>query len=201
MSKVEQSEENVRMVTASSSRQARRTCTALLDAFRDLFLSRRYADIRVADILRRADVGRSTFYEHFRNKDDLLKRSVTPIIAVLADAVGDDCERQRLEAVLEHFRENVRVTRGFLNGPLSARVVAVLTELIEDRLIAWRAKPAMPLNLAAAQIAGAQLALVRAWLNSDGPCRAQTLAAALHTSTAAMRRALFNGEPRALARG
>ena len=51
-------------------RRIQRTRSALLQAFVSLLLEpRRYDQIKVGDIVERANVGRSTFYEHFRNKD------------------------------------------------------------------------------------------------------------------------------------
>jgi hypothetical protein len=51
------------MMAASMDRRAARTRTALIEAFNHLALSQR-KQIRVADIVALANVGRSTFYEH-----------------------------------------------------------------------------------------------------------------------------------------
>ncbi|MFD7842339.1 TetR/AcrR family transcriptional regulator [Nocardia sp. NPDC059764] len=53
-------------------RRVRRTRAALHRALIELMLTRPYARITVRDIIDRADVGRSTFYAHYRDKDDLL---------------------------------------------------------------------------------------------------------------------------------
>lgn len=53
-------------------RRVRRTRQLLNDALLALMHERPYDDITVQDILERADVGRSTFYTHFYDKDDLL---------------------------------------------------------------------------------------------------------------------------------
>ncbi|MFI2283695.1 TetR/AcrR family transcriptional regulator [Nocardia beijingensis] len=41
----------------------------------ELMIERGYDRITISEILTRADVGRSTFYTHYRDKDDLLLRS------------------------------------------------------------------------------------------------------------------------------
>lgn len=64
-------------MTEPADRRVRRTRRALHQALIGLMLERGYARITVQDILDRADVGRSTFYAHFRNKDDLLVGSST----------------------------------------------------------------------------------------------------------------------------
>ncbi|RDI46283.1 TetR/AcrR family transcriptional regulator [Nocardia mexicana] len=60
-----------------TDRRVRRTRLALHQALIGLMLERGYARVTVQDILDRADVGRSTFYAHFQNKDDLLVVSST----------------------------------------------------------------------------------------------------------------------------
>ncbi len=182
------------MSAGGQSRQARKTRAAVLGAFRELALRRGYADIRVGDIIRLADVGRSTFYEHFRDKDDVLRQSLSGLLAVLAAAVGGGAERGRLAFVLDHFRENGRLARGLVNGPSSPQVVAALAGLVEGRLAVLAqgvAAPPVPLDLAAAQIAEGQIGLVRAWLNRGTPCPAAAVATALERTATAAARALF----------
>jgi AcrR family transcriptional regulator len=49
-----------------------KTRRALKDALTDLILEKGYEEVTVQDVIDRADVGRSTFYAHFMDKDDLL---------------------------------------------------------------------------------------------------------------------------------
>ena len=59
-------------------RRVSRSRRALKEALTDLILERGYESVTVQDVIDRADVGRSTFYAHFLDKDDLL-------MAILAD--------------------------------------------------------------------------------------------------------------------
>jgi AcrR family transcriptional regulator len=59
-------------------RRVARSRRALKEALTDLILERDYESVTVQDVIDRADVGRSTFYAHFLEKDDLL-------MAILAD--------------------------------------------------------------------------------------------------------------------
>jgi AcrR family transcriptional regulator len=61
-----------------ADRRVARTRRALKEALTDLILERGYESVTVQDVIDRADVGRSTFYAHFLDKDDLL-------MAILAD--------------------------------------------------------------------------------------------------------------------
>ena len=53
-------------------RRIQRTRQLLLDALIALILEKGYETITVQDIIDRANVGRSTFYSHFQDKEDLL---------------------------------------------------------------------------------------------------------------------------------
>ena len=68
-------------------RRVSRTRRALKEALTDLILEKGYEAVTVQDVIDRADVGRSTFYAHFIDKDDLL-------MAILADldVPGPDTE-------------------------------------------------------------------------------------------------------------
>ncbi|MFE3195659.1 TetR/AcrR family transcriptional regulator [Nocardia sp. NPDC059240] len=57
---------------ADGDRRVRRTRMALHRALIELMQQQPYTRITVRDIIDRADVGRSTFYAHYRDKDDLL---------------------------------------------------------------------------------------------------------------------------------
>jgi AcrR family transcriptional regulator len=59
-------------------RRVGKTRRALKEALTDLILEKGYEEVTVQDVIDRADVGRSTFYAHFIDKDDLL-------MAILAD--------------------------------------------------------------------------------------------------------------------
>lgn len=62
----------VPMNTKKLDRRVERTRQLLRDALVSLILEKGYQKITVQDIIDRANVGRSTFYSHFRDKQDLL---------------------------------------------------------------------------------------------------------------------------------
>jgi AcrR family transcriptional regulator len=51
-------------------RRVSKTRKALKEALTDLILEKGYEAVTVQDVIDRADVGRSTFYAHFIDKDD-----------------------------------------------------------------------------------------------------------------------------------
>lgn len=165
-------------------RRIERTRGMLLDAFRDLILEHGYAQIRVGDIINRANVGRSTFYEHFESKTDILRQSVGPLCEVLAQSVDQATQPPQLARIVDHFHENAKLARLVFSGASGRILVAALAERIETH-VAKRvqntngAKPVVPVRFIAQYIAQAQLALLDAWLVDPETCAARAIAQAL----------------------
>jgi len=185
-------------MTASKKpdRRVERTRLALLNAFRDLILGSGYDRMKVGDIISAADVGRSTFYEHFESKDDILKQSLSRPFGILADTVGKSYVPAHLVMMLEHFWENRRLARVVFSGTPRRVAARRLAELIEERLSAelrGGAKPVIPIPLVAAQLAEAQLGLIEAWVTGKPACSADALARALALGARAIVAALCGG--------
>ena len=162
---------------AGDDRRTRRTRTALVDAFNHLVLNRRQPRIRVSDIIAQADVGRSTFYEHYSNADALLLEALSRPFAILADAAAGRGDPERLAFLLTHFWENRRRARETLAGQVGDKARRLLADMVEARLDGQAL--AVPLRLASLQLAEAALAPIKAWVAGEAPCSAQTLAASL----------------------
>jgi AcrR family transcriptional regulator len=80
----------------SIDKRIQKTKRLLLDSFVSLIIERGYANVTVQDIIDKAKVGRSTFYSHFENKEQLLK--------------GDNMARLLLQnKVLTHASKNSEI--------------------------------------------------------------------------------------------
>jgi AcrR family transcriptional regulator len=75
----------------SPDRRVRRTRDLLHRALIELMIERGYERVTVTDVIDRADVGRSTFYAHYRDKDDLLVVSCTEFLRREIDRVRGTC--------------------------------------------------------------------------------------------------------------
>jgi AcrR family transcriptional regulator len=148
----------------SPDRRVARTHRALLQAFVDLMQERSYRSVTIADIVGRADVGRSTFYDHFRDKDEILLNSMEWMFAILADAVRPDAPRQPLDQLAAHFWSNRSLARTVLTPPVQPKLLRALTKIIEERLATG--KPANQ-RLRAVGIAAAQLGILEAWTRGE----------------------------------
>lgn len=51
----------------------------IYNAFADVLLEKDYSDVRIQDVLDKSGVARSTFYAHYKTKEDLLKSICTTI--------------------------------------------------------------------------------------------------------------------------
>jgi AcrR family transcriptional regulator len=174
------------MSSPPTARRVRRTRELLRSAFCSLIHEKGYDRITVQDILDRADVGRSTFYAHYRDKEDLLRSGFEDDHAALA-AEKDAAERQAgretpfLQPLLAVF-QHVEAYRQFW-GPTSRTgghdlVVRILQEGIDDLVRAhFRSQfpDADPNQLDAPMrfVASACMGLLMWWLDNDIPWSAQ----------------------------
>ena len=168
---------------SGNDRQRRRQATRddILRVFSTLLFERSYDAIRVADVIARADVGRSTFYEHFPTKLDLLRATLVMPFTPLADVVGDGSPA--LEGWVHHFRENQALGRVLFAEPTRKVMYRTLAELIEVRL---PLVSGLPEGLLAAQIAAAQFALLEPWILGKVALPAETLTEAIVRSSRAL---------------
>ena len=62
------------MSERKADRRSHRTKRSLSEALVDLIKEKRFDEITVQNVIDRAEVGRSTFYSHFRDKEDLFQQ-------------------------------------------------------------------------------------------------------------------------------
>jgi AcrR family transcriptional regulator len=115
-------------------RRTLKTRAALLSAFRELVLSQGYTAVTVGDVIRHANIGRSTFYLHFSGKRNLLKHSLDGLCTGLAACVDGNVAPERLVPLLEHFRDQRYLNRVFFEDPIRSIWVGRLAHLIEQLL-------------------------------------------------------------------
>ena len=126
-------------------RRSRRTRRMLKEAFFALVLEKGYDGVTIEDITDRADLGRTTFYLHYRDKEELLLESIVAIAEELIARLppeawrigdGDDGGRpveigdgtpaaaspsseavfDAIHVVFQHAAENIHLYRVFLRG-------------------------------------------------------------------------------------
>ena len=189
--------------------RVRRTRKNVVDSFADLAREHAYDEFTVGDVLAGADIGRSTFYAHYRGKDDILLQVFSVFFEMLADcleaAVSGRDEVGRLVGLLDHIGENRTMMRRLTTGPATEayqRCIGAFASMLEERiarhLAANSRAPVLPLAYVASSLARAELALVMDWL-SDGSrarCTAAEVARGMKSLAIATLDALAPGTQR-----
>jgi AcrR family transcriptional regulator len=184
MANTEQRRQIVRKSAGSATavppdRRVRRTRKLLHDAFISLVIEKGYEKITIQDILDRADVGRSTFYVHYRDKEALLTANF--------DAMHEQLEREldqiaatgpvdvALSAALlfEHAYRNQRMYRAMCGRQGGELVQRHLRRLIGD-VLRKRLGPQfqqvgaeVPADVATEFYTSAALGLLVWWIDKD----------------------------------
>jgi AcrR family transcriptional regulator len=152
--------------------RVRRSTHALGAALVELMLERDFGSITVQSILDRAGVGRSTFYAHYRNKQDVLHSSYERMFAGLERLLDrPSAYGARLVPVAEffsHVGEAGAVVDALRSaGQLEAMWdlgVAYVARMIERRIAAAPGTtPCLPPSLVARMLAGALMEMVQWW--------------------------------------
>ena len=166
-----------------------RTRTRLIEAFNQLVFAKTAGPIRVGQIIARAGVGRSTFYDHFANAEAIHMAALSrPLTGLAAPAAGTGTQKQ-LQSMLDHFLGNRARAREILIGPSRDRIARLLATMIEERVAASNSL-AIPLRLATMQIAEAMLGPIRLWIVGEFAVTSSVLASSLFETASAMRSTL-----------
>jgi AcrR family transcriptional regulator len=171
---------------ARLNRRSERTRTQLMSAFTKLVFAKGFENVSVRELVAEAGVVRSTFYEHFSDKEDVLRSCMTRFFAVVADCACADSMPRELNRVLDHLWSNRRLTDGIFTGHARAILARNQADLVETRLRSIGPNAALPSRLAAIEIAEAQLALIESWMRGRAFCSTEKLATGLHRSSRAL---------------
>jgi AcrR family transcriptional regulator len=163
-------------------RRVRRTRRNLTDAFVGLVIERGYERVTVADILQRADIGRSTFYAHFRDKEALLlscfddlREDLSRDLDAMTTGVEPPDPGQPSIVVFTHAYQHRRVYQALFGrrggtiayGHLHALIAGAVRAHLAPHLTA--AGSPIPPDAAAEFYTSALLGILTWWINQDFP--------------------------------
>ena len=157
-------------------RRVQRTRMAIFEAFRDLVLTRKYDDIKLAEIIEAAGIGRSTFYEHFRNKDDVLITSIEPLFGPLAKIPAGAAKPNDIRFVIDHFWEQRRFARIVFRDAVYEKLTRKLSDMIEAEIAV---EDLAERRLRAVAAASSLLGVIRAWILGEFSMNSDDLVARL----------------------
>jgi AcrR family transcriptional regulator len=169
----------------------------LQDALRSLVLEKGYDAVTVQDLLDRADVGRATFYAHFRDKDDLMLSRFEELRASLRQHLSgfprasDGHMLDVVQALFEHAASHRAEYRTLVGSRSGGAILALvrndLTRIVREHFAevveTQRLEPAVPVDLAADYVVSGFVALLTQWLDRPRGHTAEQMAAMLQRMT------------------
>ena len=157
-------------------RRVQRTRDALRDALMALMLERGWDAMDVQTLCAQANIGRSTFYQHYANKEELLKASFTGLRnALMARAVANTSMPGQLAFVpglIAHVYEVQHMFRALLGRRSGHYVQDRFREMLIEMVLAgvpagksrnWQTQAQ------AHYLAGALFELLAWWLGNNRP--------------------------------
>ncbi|PKN85563.1 MAG: TetR/AcrR family transcriptional regulator [Chloroflexi bacterium HGW-Chloroflexi-8] len=174
-------------------RRRLRTRKQLREALFELILENGYDLVTIEDITNRADLGRTTFYLHFKDKEQLLLQSIDEIANDLISQIDPsliffssenlEYKRQNLilapvKLVFKHASENANLYKIILRGEGAFKISNRFRSIINiaaAQIMAVRIKeleidqPSLPIDVMGNFFAGTLLTLVTWWLENDLP--------------------------------
>jgi len=170
------------MATKKVDRRIQRTRQLLQDALITLILQKGYDKITVQDIIDEANVGRSTFYAHYLDKDDLMAGAMELLREELHQHMagtdnGDEQEAAIASlALFRHTREQHHLYKAMIGGKGIDIVVTVLNDALLAHAQTYfeqverdRGQLAVPVPVVATFLAGTLQVLLTWWLDNDMP--------------------------------
>ena len=166
------------MNAAKNDRRSRRTRQLLGNALVELMLEKNFESITVQDILDRADIGRSTFYAHFTDKESLLISQIENVIHELeqhtAQASGAESMLLPSLELFRHVKDQRRLMQAFVWGRgadiLTQDFQVRVSKLIEEKIhstVVNGGRVEVPASVLAKFVASTFLMLLRWWFDED----------------------------------
>ena len=193
------------MDTPKTDRRIQRTRKALRSALMELIKEKSFDTISVEEITMRANLGRATFYLHYKDKEDLLLEEFREIastrVQVLSEIpvllwksnqgqielVNNNAPIMPLLLVFEHASQNTELYRILLRGQSSQRILEQIREIIIQAIndiVRTRSQaelfsrpPEVPIGMLAAYFSGALMSSLNWWLEQDEPLQPEVMAA------------------------
>jgi AcrR family transcriptional regulator len=159
-----------------TDRRSRRSRRLIVDALLALMREKRYDRITVQEIIDRADVGRSTFYAQFQNKEDVLVSEIERVLGLLHEqhhGPAEDPIDHLLPGVtfFRHVQETQSFYPALLRDLSSDPHYLAVHRYLRDQtarqlaLAAGSRTLTVPPEIIADYLAGAVLTLVHWWLD------------------------------------
>ncbi len=167
-------------------RRIQRTRQVLQDALLALILEKGFDAVTVQDVIDRANVGRSTFYTHFQDKEDLLLSSFEHLRTqfeehLMSETVADDSPWALSLSMFKHAQGQRRLYKalaGKQGGNVAlAHIQKYLFTYLHNHLkrVLSKRNKGIPPDLLAHYITSSFISLLTWWLDNDSSYTAEQM--------------------------
>lgn len=179
-------------------RRKLRTRNLLFEALMDLMIEKGYDAITVQDIIDRANVGRSTFYLHFTDKEQLLTSSIEQLRDYLKEQSSNHSSAETPDgyqfgfsfAMLQHAQSHKRLYKA-ISGKKGGNSVLyhmqnMLAELIQDdiaKLLPYSSSLQLSPKTTTDFVVNTFMILLAWWMEQNMPCSAAEVNRIFHKLT------------------
>lgn len=160
-------------------RRIQRTRQLLREALFQLIIEQGYEGITIADITERANIGRTTFYLHYQEKEELLKASVKALMRELQLDVEPSAEEIcpyhiRCIRIFQHVAQRQLLYQALLSETGPVNIGNLMRTYFAELFQRYTLEPVKSGNLSsvrneliAAHAAGSLLGLISWWLTHE----------------------------------
>ncbi len=120
---------NVADLAKNEDRRVRRTRDRLGDALVELLVQKPFDEITVQEVLDRGGVSRSTFYTHFRDKNDLFLSNADEFLEGMATALSRFGDKSERVAPVQELFAHIAQVRAFYNALVESGKIRDVWEL------------------------------------------------------------------------
>jgi AcrR family transcriptional regulator len=178
-----------------TNRRVERTRELLQKALMELIAEHGYDAITIQDIVDRANLGRTTFYLHYNSKDELFMSCHEAIISefhlgLLHPLTRGELLSPQIPPEMTSAYRHLEEGRALLSPIFQGKDSQLILRQIRDRsareieanlrAVFVEAESAIPLDILANYLAGAQIALMQWWLEKRRPHTPDNLTHAFH---------------------
>ena len=168
-----------------------RTRKLLRDAMHELILEQGYDEFNIQDVTNKANLGRATFYLHYREKDDLLTDlmnqrfedfiGTTSQIVSSKDGILEEKAIEKLFNLAEENYDFYRIMEIGKGGTIASnQMQLIIRDKVRERLdqlkLVTQKEFSYPQDFLETYLSGALLALIYWWLREEMPYSAAEMA-------------------------
>jgi AcrR family transcriptional regulator len=178
---------SLKLKKITPDRRIQRTRQLLQDALVALILEKGYEATTVQDVIDRANVGRSTFYAHFQDKEDLFLSGFEHLRSqfeehLLGQSITETSPWELSLVMFQHAQGYQRVYKALIgerSGPIVlAQIQKYLLTLIGEHLrpqLPAGKKGVIPLEILTLYVVSSLTTLLTWWLDHDMPYPAEEI--------------------------